>query len=143
MKIYIAGKVTGEPITECTMKFGSMKKQLEKLGYEVVNPLAVVGTWEVTWQQAMKACIKALLDCDAVLALDDHRQSRGAKIELDIAEEVDMPIFFSIEELIAHSADCKHDVLNIKVVHSCVTCETLATVCQGCKKQIGETKTEC
>jgi Domain of unknown function (DUF4406) len=170
MKIYIAGKVTGEPIAECTMKFGSMQKHLEKLGYEAVNPLAVVGTWQVTWQQAMKACIKALLDCDGVLALDDYTESRGAKIELDIAEEMGMPIFFSIEELQAGSGllttpcqytadgyclraendycpngqcNCPHEILNIKVVHICVTCETLATVCQGCKKQIGETKTEC
>jgi hypothetical protein len=125
------------------MKFGGMQKQLEKMGYEAVNPLEVVGTWQVTWQQAMKLCIKALVGCDAVLALDDYTQSRGAKIELDIAEEMGMPIFFSIEELTAHKEVCPHKVLGIKVVHSCVTCETLATVCQGCKKQIGETKTEC
>ncbi len=143
MKIYIAGKVSGEPIATCTMKFGSMQKKLETLGYQAVNPLEVVGTWQVTWHQAMKSCIKALVDCDAVLALDDYDKSQGAKIELDIAEDLGIPVFFSIDELTAHQQACKHEILNLKVVHSCVSCETLATVCAGCKKQIGETKTEC
>lgn len=170
MKIYIAGKVTGEPVAECTMKFGSMQKQLEALGYKGVNPLEVVGTWQATWHQAMKSCIKALVDCDAVLALDDYDKSQGAKIELDIAEDLGIPVFFSIADLQVDSGllttpcqytddgyclraekdycsngqcNCPHEILNIKVVHSCVTCETLATVCAGCKKQIGETKTEC
>lgn len=68
-KIYIAGKVTGTPIGDCTMKFGSAQKQLEALGFEAVNPLVVVNDWHCTWDHAMRLCIKALMDCDAMYIL--------------------------------------------------------------------------
>ncbi|MBP4139647.1 DUF4406 domain-containing protein [Flavobacterium geliluteum] len=84
-KIYIAGKVTGEPIAQCTMKFGNAQKQIEALGFEVVNPLALVNDWKAPWHEAMKKCLKALIDCDGVLMLDDWHLSKGAKIELQLA----------------------------------------------------------
>ena len=40
-KIYIAGKVSGEKLAQCTMKFGTAQKFLEDKGYEVVNPGAL------------------------------------------------------------------------------------------------------
>ena len=44
-KIYIAGKVSGEPIADCTLKFGTAQKEIETLGFEAVNPIAVVNDW--------------------------------------------------------------------------------------------------
>lgn len=94
-KIYIAGKVSGEPIAECTMKFGIAQKELEDLGFEAINPLAVVNDWKAEWSNAMKLCIKALLEADAVLFLPCYRASKGALLEFDIARRLDMPRFFS------------------------------------------------
>ena len=48
--IYLAGKVTGLPIHEVTMKFGSKQKQLEAKGYEVINPLELVSKHGQGWQ---------------------------------------------------------------------------------------------
>jgi len=84
-KIYIAGKVTGEDMAKCTMKFGNAQKEIEALGFEAVNPLEVVGSFQVTWEEAMKKCIKALIDCDAVYFLEDFRKSSGAMYEREIA----------------------------------------------------------
>lgn len=67
-KIYIAGKVTGEPLAECTMKFGEAQKHIEALGFMAVNPLEVVNDFHTTWENAMKKCIKALMDCDLKIA---------------------------------------------------------------------------
>ena len=92
-KVYIAGKVTGEPIAECTIKFGTAQKQIEALGFEVVNPLEIVGDFKTPWDVAMKICIKALVDCDAIVLLPDWSNSRGARFEHEIAENLDMPIF--------------------------------------------------
>jgi len=91
-KIYIAGKVSGEPIAECTMKFGIVQKQVEALGFIAINPLAVVGDWKTTWEEAMKKCIKALMDCDGMVLLPDWEQSTGAKIERQLAEDLCLTI---------------------------------------------------
>lgn len=91
-KIYIAGKVTGEPIAECTMKFGQAQKELETWGFEGVNPLAVVGDFKSSWDAAMKKCIKALVDCDGMVILPDWQESPGAKIERQLAEDLNIVI---------------------------------------------------
>lgn len=85
---YICGKVTGEPIAQCTMKFGGAQKKLEADGYHVLNPLEVVGDFHLSWEQAMKLCIAALLTADVVVLLPDWRQSRGALLEVNLAKEL-------------------------------------------------------
>lgn len=98
-KIYIAGKVSGEKIHEVTMKFGKAQKQLEALGYEAINPLEVVNDWKADWKDAMKLCIKALVDCDAVLFLPDHKESKGAMLEFDIARKLEIKRYFSVRTI--------------------------------------------
>ena len=39
--------------------------------------------------------------------------------------------------------NCPHLISEIKVISSCVTCETTVEVCEACKKQLTEPKTEC
>lgn len=103
-KIYIAGKVTGLPIHEVTMKFGSAQKELESKGFVAINPLEVVNDWQCDWQTAMKKCIKALIECDAIVLLPDWEESKGAKIERQLAENLQIEIFnyskFGIEVMI-------------------------------------------
>lgn len=94
-RIYIAGKVSGEPIHEVTMKFGQAQKELEELGHKAINPLEVVNDWKAEWDHAMKLCIKALLDCDAVLLLPDYRHSKGALLEFDIARRLNIKRYYS------------------------------------------------
>lgn len=91
--IYIAGKVTGEPIANCTMKFGAAQKKLEAEGWTVVNPLAIVNNWHMPWRKAMRLCIAALVTCDAIYLLPDFTQSGGAMIELNIARSLGMQVF--------------------------------------------------
>lgn len=81
IKAYICGKVTGLPLTECTMKFGAAQKQLEKVGFKVINPLEVVGI-QIEWKAAMKLCIAAMLQCHEVYALNNWMNSKGAICEV-------------------------------------------------------------
>lgn len=97
--IYIAGKVTGEQIASCTLKFGTAQKKLEDLGYNVVNPLAVVNDWHSTWENAMRKCIKALMECDAIYALPCCGDSNGASIELGLASSLNMPVYLTIKSI--------------------------------------------
>ena len=91
-KIYIAGKVSGETQVECAMKFEAVQKQVEALGFQAINPLEVVGHWDTTWEEAMKKCIKSLLDCEGMVLLPDWEQSTGAQIERKIAEDLGITI---------------------------------------------------
>lgn len=84
-RVYIAGKVTGLPIHEVTMKFGAVQKALEAQGYEVVNPLEVVGDFNCDWRTAMKKCIAALVECNIVIFLPCFTESKGATLEYQIA----------------------------------------------------------
>lgn len=98
MRVYIAGKVTGEPLAQCTMKFGQAQKLIESKGYEAVNPLALIYDYkaglnrEVEWNEAMKICLINLLACDAVYVLKDWEKSPGAMLEVSLAEKLKIQI---------------------------------------------------
>lgn len=90
-KIYIAGKVTGLDQQEVIDKFADMQRILEGFGFEVVNPIVVVGDWNASWETAMKRCIKALMDCDAIYLMECHSASSGALMELQLAINLEIP----------------------------------------------------
>ena len=96
-KIYIAGKVTGEAKVHCIAKFGIAEEELQKRGFQPINPLEVVGTWEVSWEEAMRKCIAALMTADAVYLLPCASESRGAKLEKQLAEHLGIPICTKVD----------------------------------------------
>ena len=91
-RVYIAGKVTGEPRLECAAKFQKAQEKLQALGFETVNPLQVVGTWEIEWNEAMKKCISAMMECDAIYLLPCAYNSRGAKVEIRLALDLGITV---------------------------------------------------
>lgn len=93
-KIYIAGKVSGMRFHECSLKFGVAQNKLQAQGYEVVNPLEVVGDFNAEWIPAMKLCLIAMLSCDEVYFLKDWKMSRGAVLENTIAKQLQIPMTF-------------------------------------------------
>jgi hypothetical protein len=98
-KIYIAGKVTGENREACIAKFKKAQQEIEALGHEAVNPIEVVGDWEASWADAMKKCIRALVDSDGIFLLRDFHKSTGAMMERSLAYDLKIPRFFSIRRL--------------------------------------------
>ncbi|MEO2064470.1 MAG: DUF4406 domain-containing protein [Christiangramia sp.] len=98
-KIYIAGKVTGEDLAVCTMKFGTVQRSIEALGFEVINPMELIQNKNTHWQVAMRICIMKLMTCHGIFVLRDHIDSRGATIEFQLAKDLDMPHFRNINEL--------------------------------------------
>lgn len=87
MKVYIIGKVTGMQYQECCEQFEEAHIQLEGLGHEVVNPTRIVpeGT---DWLDAMKICIRELIGCDAYHRLPNSLSSKGALLEIFVANEL-------------------------------------------------------
>ena len=87
MKVYIIGEVTGLHYQECCAQFEEVQVQLEDMGHKVVNPTRVVpeGT---DWIEAMKICLRELIDCEAFYRLPNALSSKGALCELFVANEL-------------------------------------------------------
>jgi hypothetical protein len=101
MKIYISGKITGLPINKVVEKFKWHSGILEMKGYLPVNPIDVSPFAEdKEWEDYMIDDIAALFKCDAIYMLKDWGQSKGARIEYQIAKELGLQILFEDELLV-------------------------------------------
>lgn len=93
LKFYISGKVTGIPPAAAFTFFNEAENLLKSMGLECVNPLNLINNDE-NWYDAMKICIRELLDCNAILMLHNYSDSKGALTELVVAKNLDYKILF-------------------------------------------------
>lgn len=91
-KCYIAGKIGGLSEMEYKGNFESAKDYLKNIGVEPVSPLDLPHNHDRTWNSYMREDLAAMLQCDAVYAINNWRLSPGAKIEVELALNVGMPI---------------------------------------------------
>jgi nucleoside 2-deoxyribosyltransferase len=90
-RLYIAGPMSGWT----DMNFPAFSKaaaSLRAAGFEVVNPVDVCPDPGMAWVDCMKRDIPAMLGCDGVATLDGWTSSRGAALEVTIAERLGMPV---------------------------------------------------
>ncbi len=92
-KIYISGKISGLPISEVIRKFQAACDKVKRFGFEPMNPLDNGLPLDAEWADQMGKDISILLRCDAIYLLPDYFNSEGAKIELAVARQRQMPIF--------------------------------------------------
>ena len=79
MKIYIAGRITGDPAYKD--KFNTAQQSIEDDGHIVLNPAVLPEG--MTPADYMRICF-AMIDCaDAVVFLPDWVHSVGARLEHD------------------------------------------------------------
>ena len=106
MKIYIAGPMTG--IKDWNFPaFFKAENELKELGYEVINPahndgetieeaLASAGSPERpnhSWASYMRRDLPNVLAVDALCVLPDWQRSKGARLEVQVAEALGLPIY--------------------------------------------------
>ena len=106
MKIYIAGPMTGIEDFNFPLFFETEEK-LKELGYEVVNPahndgktleeaLISAGSPErpsKPWTHYMRRDLAHVLEVEALCVLPNWQNSKGAKLEVHVAEELGLPIY--------------------------------------------------
>lgn len=93
LKVYIAGKITGEHPDIAKQNFLAKEKELRERGYETFNPFkygTMNGNEDTTWEEYMKMMIPKLCECDAITLLDGWIDSRGAKLESRIAQALQL-----------------------------------------------------
>ena len=86
-KVYISGPITGIDFGN-RFAFMCARSALELCGYEVVDPSEVKLDDEATWTDYMRADLKLLLDCDYIYMLEGWEDSKGARIERELAENL-------------------------------------------------------
>jgi hypothetical protein len=85
IKVFISGKVSGEDYHKAYRKFANTERELESIGFKVVNPM-VICNQQWSWLRCMIVCIRHLLSCHCIYQLSNWQQSRGARIENFIAK---------------------------------------------------------
>lgn len=91
-KCYIAGKISGLPMSEYKANFEMAKKEVKAMGFEPVCPIDLPHIHGKSWQEYMRECLTEMLKCDKIYALTNWKMSKGAKIEIALAEELGIKI---------------------------------------------------
>lgn len=81
-KIYIAGKITGDP--DFKAKFKTVEKELTNQGHAVLNPVELPGG--LHYEDYMDICFAMLDVADTIYLLHDYKDSPGALRELERAK---------------------------------------------------------
>ncbi len=92
---YVSGKVSGIADLNAPKSKACQDKYVA-LGFRMIDPHTLVDNseGEAEWASAIKACVEALVvRVDFVVVLDDWKDSRGAVIEVLMADAVGIPIF--------------------------------------------------
>lgn len=97
MKIYIAGKITGDP--HYKKKFHYAEKCLKAMGHSVMNPAWIESYSEFSWLDYMQITHEMQKKCDAVLMLSDWKDSKGAMKEFEYAKALHQKTYFDLEEV--------------------------------------------
>lgn len=86
-KVYISGPITGIDFGN-RFAFLYALCALELCGYEAVDPSKVQLDDDATWADYMRADLKLLLDCDFIFMLEGWENSKGARLERELAENL-------------------------------------------------------
>ena len=81
MKVYIAGKITGNP--DYKQQFAEVEKKLREKGHTTMNPAVLPDGFD--HHEYMQICFSMIDVCDAVYFLSNWGDSTGAKMEYEYA----------------------------------------------------------
>ncbi|HSW64957.1 MAG TPA: DUF4406 domain-containing protein [Dissulfurispiraceae bacterium] len=107
VKVYLSGPITGLEERSAGM-FAAAQKEMEALGYEVVNPMLLAHNHNKSWEWYMAIDILALLECDHICLLPGWDISRGARLEHAIAQLRGMDCFYWFEKTEQLAINPKH-----------------------------------
>ena len=97
MRIYIAGKITGD--NHYKKKFCNAERKLKKLGHSVMNPARLGNYPDFTWESYMRVSRVMQEQCNAILLLPDWGDSKGAKEEYLYADKLHQRKFYSLRDI--------------------------------------------
>ncbi len=95
-KVYISGAITdhstGKTLPGYLDKFQRAEDLVRACGYEPINPTKLDHAGNQTWEQFMRTDLAAMLHVDALCVLPCAGGSRGAKVEIQLAHDLGIPV---------------------------------------------------
>ena len=95
IKVYIAGKITGDP--NYREKFAEAAEKIKDAGNIPLNPAELPAG--MTAADYMRICFAMIDICDWVCFLPDWEASPGARLEMEYCRYIDKLTFFAEEIL--------------------------------------------
>lgn len=93
MKVYIAGKITGNP--DYIKQFAEAEKELKASGHTVLNPVKNKG---FSYKEYIDMGLCELMKCDGIYLLDGWQESSGARLEFLYAMVTDMVVVEGVKK---------------------------------------------
>ena len=98
-RIFISGKITGEPIGDCVSKFINYRDHLfyqKKFSIDrIIIPLNIIGIhFGISHEKAMELCFAELKNCTHIYMLKDWKESKGAIMEHQFALDNNIKIIY-------------------------------------------------
>jgi len=91
---YNAGKIGQLPEADYEAKFAAARGEIRALDMAPNCPTQLPHEHERTWLDYMREDLTALLKCDVVYAQRDWQDSRGATIEVNLANALGIPVIY-------------------------------------------------
>lgn len=117
-KIYISGPISGYDYTERKQEFARIKALLEKLDYDVFNPMENGLPADASTAQHMRIDLTALLMSDEIYMMKRWNHSAGCQTELLVATAIGLDVTFEACTAIPASFYGKLDNDGGKLVHT-------------------------
>ena len=93
-RVYIAGPITNR-LDTYKLDFASAKAYLESKGHLVMSPHVLPLGFD--WEDYLEISIEMMMACDAVYVLKGWEESKGTKLEIEMAEKYKMEIIYQEE----------------------------------------------
>jgi hypothetical protein len=92
MRVYISGQITGLELQEAQERFEGAETLLENIGLNPINPLKNGLPFNTSWEEHLVKDIELLMGCNAIMLLGNWKNSKGARIEKFVAEELGLVV---------------------------------------------------
>ena len=100
-RVYISGPIKGYELNERKQEFACKQRELIMRGLLVVNPFENGLPDYYPDEQHLRADLKLLLGCDAILMLSGWEKSAGARLELLVASQCGIQVIFDKADVLA------------------------------------------
>lgn len=122
MRIYVIGPITGFDDLNLPA-FEAARDALRASGYIVLIPHDFIPA-DATWQQAMRRSLETLAKADGVACLPGWSKSNGARVEVETAQSIGIPVM--------SAGDWLHPQYALKNI----TLGKEVKLCPRCKREI-------
>lgn len=95
--IYLCGPFSGRPLTEAVVHFFTVEQEIRRKANADTIPIHTSNPTrfcppDLEWDKAMRICVGEMVRCGGIALLQGWEQSRGATLELKLANDLRIPV---------------------------------------------------